>query len=82
MMVSYREIEDRYNTQTDTRCGGYPERGPFDSEEEAWGAGDKLPRWAIIVKVHQDDRGWWAVFTCTTTTTTLPEWADGFPVEV
>ena len=80
MMVSYREIEDRYNTQTDTQCGGYPERGPFDSEEEAWGA--DVPSRMGIVKVHQDDRGWWAIFSPPITTTTLPEWADGFPVEV
>ena len=80
-MVSYREIEDRYNTQTDTQRGGYPERGPFGSEEEAWSA-ETPCRNGIVVRVYQDDRGWWAIFTPPITTTTLPEWADGFPVEV
>jgi len=79
MTVSYREIEQRLHTQTDSVCGGYPERGPFGSEQEAWGA--EIPPSAAVVKVHQDTRGWWAIFTGTTTTT-LPEWADGFPVEV
>ena len=72
MMVSYRDIEDRLHTGTDTRCGGYPERGPFGSEEEAQSATDLLPPWATIVKVHQDNRGWWAVYTCTTSTSLLP----------
>lgn len=68
-MVSYREIEERLNTQTDSVCSGYPERGPFDSEQEAWSA--EIPPGAAVVKVHPDARGWWAIFTGTTTTTTL-----------
>lgn len=72
MATSYREIEERLNTQTNSVLSGYPERGPFDSADEAWGTGDKLPRWATVIKVYQDDRGWWAVYTCTTSTSLLP----------
>ena len=68
-MVSYREIEDRFNTQTDTVCGGYPERGPFDSEEEAWDA--KVPSWMKVIEAHQGTHGWWVTYIYLTTT--LPE---------
>ena len=67
-MASYREIEERLHTQTNSVCGGYSELGPFDSEDEAQGACDEYPRWGKVIKVHQDTRGWWAVFTLLTTT--------------
>jgi hypothetical protein len=69
--VNEWEIEQRFHMQTDTRCGGYPECGPFSSREEAWSAWDHVPHSMTIVKVYQDERGWWAIYTATTSTTTL-----------
>lgn len=68
MIVSYRKIEQRYNTQTDSVCSGHSKLGPFNSEDEAWSACDEYPRWGKVIKVHQDTRGWWAVYMLMTTT--------------
>lgn len=62
-------IKTRLNTRVETTVRGYPEVGPYDTEQEAWGhVGIELPGWATIVSVHKDNEGWWAAYTCTTTT--------------
>jgi len=44
-MISYREIEERCHTQTDSVCGGYPERGPFGDEQKPGVQRYRQERW-------------------------------------
>lgn len=57
------------NTETQTSVTeGYPEVGPFESEEAAWDA--TLPPFSFVRKIERRADGWYKVYTITTTTTT------------
>lgn len=70
------------NTKTQTVVTeGYPEVGPFESEEAARAAAlrpqdESFAAWATILSVHRRTGGWYKVYAISTTSTVYPTILD------